>query len=749
MTQRWGDRPELFDVFRGEVSDRLASLSDGLLALEADGVSLPVLERIARDAHSIKGSAKLLGFTAVCDVAHEMEEVLITLRDGALSVTSGVCDTLLDACDVLGRLVEERSVDHTEESTAICGQLGRAGEAFEEVAAATATAPAPVSDMCAEVAQHRPEATASQAHAPAPAPAPAGPAEAATPPPPAGAAVQAQRAQPATVRLETSKVYDLIDAVGESTIGQVTVKEQADRVGDLFRRVDSRMRRFGHGTDTARAGAAVELLGHVRDELAVLSFDLDDLADASRKQVEALQERAMALATFPAASVMAPLPRLARDLSRELSKQVDLVVDDGAVELDKQVLERIAEPLRALVINALDHGVEQPADREAAGKSPTAVVSITARQRGGQVVIEVADDGRGVDVDAVRRRGVAAGWLSVEEEISAADLGSLLFRPGFSTAPRSTTTSGRGVGLDIVRDAIDALKGGIEVHTEAGRGTTFVLTVPTTLSIVVGVTVVSGGRTYALPVAAVAEVVQAHDGDVRTVAGRRVLDVRGEVLPLVDLADLIGGIPDDGSGPVIILSSAGRSLAVRVEDLVGQREIVVKNLGTFVHGVRHVGGASILGNGEVILVLDPSSLLVAGRLGSTPRPSLPERHHERPRVLVVDDAAPIREMVRAILEAAGFDVTTAADGAEASETYAAEAPFDAVVSDVQMPRMDGMELCTSLRDRGEAVPFVMLTSLGSEDDRRRGLDAGADAYVTKADFDQVELVELLRSMVPA
>lgn len=752
MTQRWGDRPELFEVFRGEVSDRLGSLGEGLLAIETDGISTPVLERISRDAHSIKGSAKLLGFTAVCDVAHAMEEVLVALRDGALSLTAGVCDVLLDACDVLARLVEDGSVDHTAASTAICAHLDRAGKAFGEVAAAAAPARA-ATEAGADAAETTAERAATvpgtrdpvaevPLAAPHQAPVPA--------PDPSTDPVQPVRpVRSATVRLETSKVYDLIDAVGESTIGQVTVKEHADRLGDLFRRVDSRMRRLDHGADPVRAAQAVELLGHVRDELAVLTFDIDDIADASRKQVEALQERAMALATFPAASVMAPLPRLARDLCRELSKQVDLVVDDGDVELDKQVLERIAEPLRALVINALDHGVEGPAEREAAGKPPAGSVTITARQRGGQVVIEVADDGRGVDVDAVRRRGVTAGWLSAEEEISAADLGSLLFRPGFSTAPRSTTTSGRGVGLDIVRDAVDALKGGIEVHTEPGRGTTFVLTVPTTLSIVVGVTVVSGGRTYALPVSAVTEVVQVHEDDVRTVAGQRVVDLRGEVLPLVDLCDLISGAPDDGSGPVIVLSSAGRSLAMRVEDLVGQREIVVKNLGTFVRGVRHVGGASILGNGDVILVLDPSSLLAAGRLGATSRPSLPERHHERPRVLVVDDAAPIREMVRSILEAAGFDVTTAADGTEAIATYEAEAGFDAVVSDVQMPRMDGVELCSSLRGRGQAVPFVMLTSLASEEDRRRGLDAGADAYVTKADFDQVELVELLRSMVPA
>ncbi|MBX7161908.1 MAG: response regulator, partial [Acidimicrobiia bacterium] len=479
--------------------------------------------------------------------------------------------------------------------------------------------------------------------------------------------------------------------------------------------------------------------------------DLDDVADTSRKQVEALQERALALAAFAAATAMAPLPRLARDLCRELSKQASLVVDDGDVELDKQVLERIAEPLRALVINALDHGVESPDERSAAGKDPTATVSITARQRGGQVVIEVSDDGRGVDVDAVRRRGVAAGWLSGEEEISAADLGGLLFRPGFSTAQQSTTTSGRGVGLDIVRDAIDALKGGIEVYTEAGSGTTFVLTVPTTLSIVVGVTVVSGGRTYALPVSAVSEVVQVPADEIRTVAGRDVVDLRGEVLPLVSLSGLIGGDADREGGPVMVLSSAGRSLAVRVENLVGQREIVVKNLGSFVRGVRHVGGASILGNGEVILVLDPSSLLAAGRLGSAARVPGPSHHQAaaNPRVLVVDDAAPIREMVRAILEAAGFDVTTAADGVEALAGYEHETAFDAVVSDVQMPQMDGLELCAALRERGVTVPIVMLTSLGSDDDRRRGLDAGADAYLTKADFDQVELVELLRSMVPA
>jgi len=766
MSGRWGDKPELFEVFRSEATERLASLSDGLLALEAQGHAPGILQRICRDAHSIKGSAKLLGFDTICDVAHHMEDVLVVLRDGRRPLTEDVCDLLLSACDALETLVESGSPDATPEIEELCARLSGAvtppaqtppapPDAAEEVAGTLLQDP-PSMNPAADTAPPLEPAGAPVVEPMGDLPAPAVPEDGTTPervPQPAPAetpetAMEQVAGTGGTVRLETYKVYALIDAVGEAVIGQVTLKERSQRLADLFRRVDAKARRLVPDIDMNRVPQLVEAFQQVREELAGLSVDLDDLVDEGRKQVEALQERAMALATFPASTILAPLPRLARDLCRQLAKEADLVVDDGGVELDKQILERIAEPLRALLINALDHGIEPPAEREAAGKPRRGTVTIRAHQQGGQVVIEVADDGRGVDLDSVRRRAVAAGWYGPDDVVDAADLGSLLFRPGFSTASRSTKTSGRGVGLDIVRDAIESLKGGIEVHTD-GPGTRFALTVPTTLSIVEGVMVTSGGRLYALPVSAVSEVVQVPDSEVQTVAGRSVVDLRGEILPLMPLGVLLGHEANQSSGPVAILSYAGRSLALRVDDLGGQQEIVVKTLGSFVRNVRHVAGASILGNGDLVLVLDPASLLLAGRVAASGlRAPAAAKQQRQARVLVVDDAAPIREMERSILEDAGFVVETACDGAEALDLLD-HREFDAVVSDVQMPLKDGLELCADVRARWPRLPFVMVTSLSSDEDRRRGLETGADAYLTKAEFDQGILVEILMSLVGA
>ena len=536
------------------------------------------------------------------------------------------------------------------------------------------------------------------------------------------------------VRLEARKVYDLIDAVGEAVVGQ---------------------------------GGLAETVGAWRDPEAEATARtatvLTDRVEAQSQALHLLQEQAMALAMLPVRSLFGPLPRLVRNLCRQLGKEARLELHDAGTALDKQVLDRISEPLWALLINALDHGIEAPGEREAAGKAPEATISLTARQQGGQVHVEVADDGRGVDVEAVRRTAAARGLVLDHHELDDLSVLDLLCRPGFTTAARTTETSGRGVGLDLVRRAVEDVKGGIELETVPGVGTRFLLTLPATLTIVEGVLLRTGGGTYAVPVAGIEEVVGLREFALQRVGGALALDLRGDVVAVLGLADVLdlpdAGLPGGDGSPepgmfAVVLAHGGRRLALRVDGFLGRRELVVKSLGTFLTRVRHVAGAAVLADGDVVLVLDPVAILETFRAGliRRRRPALEEAAATTvtgtapPRVLVVDDAFPIREMVRSILESAGYDVDVAKDGAEALRLLA-QGDFDGVVTDVEMPNVDGFELCAEVRRGDPGMPVVMVTARVAEEDHRRGLEVGADAYLLKAEFDQGVLVDTVRRLV--
>ncbi|MCC7079010.1 MAG: response regulator [Acidimicrobiia bacterium] len=765
MSERWGDTPELLAVFREEAAERLSSLDDGLLALERDPADAEVLERIRRDAHSIKGSAKLLGFDLVSGVAHRMEDLLLAVSARSVQMSPSVMDALLAGSDTLRDLVadpddgpdpapvlavlEEHLTADAAVSEVAAGAVvqdaGEAGGAESDVTDGGVPRMA-VIDLGGDAGEPGGE-TAST---------PSGDDESAT------ATGTSRQQAGGFVRLDAAKVYALVDAVGEAVVGHAGIEEAAIRLSALTRTFDSTVRRLT--VENVRSEELLEYVRSVREELAGLVTDVSEAVDESRKRMELVQAAGGRLAMLPTSHLFSPLPRLVRDLSRTQGKEGDLEIDEADAELDKQVMERIAEPVRALIINAVDHGIESAAERVAQGKPRRARVILRARQQGGQVAIEVEDDGRGIDPGRVHEKAVLAGLAEPDEPLDRADMVRLLFSPGFSTATDVTDVSGRGVGLDIVRDSVDALRGGIELETAPGQGTRFILTLPTTMAIMEGVLVRVGGGLVTIPVTAVDEVLGVPEGDIRDVAGRHAIVLRDQVLTLVSLGEILGIPADEGVAdvpgadtdpgtdpegvPVVVLSHSGRSAAFRVDALSGRREIMLKELGTFLGHVTHVAGATILGDGSVVPVVDPASVLEAVRKvekGAARVPRAPSPAGSR-RILVVDDSRPIREMLSSILEGAGFDVTLASDGVEAVATLQSQR-FDAVVTDVEMPQMNGLDLCRHVRGAHGDLPVVVLTSRAEDEQRREGMEAGADAYMTKNEFDQATFVGLLRTLV--
>lgn len=731
----WADDPELVATFRAEVEERLASLCEGLLALETHPAPRQLVGALFRDAHTVKGSARMLGLGGVVDVAHRAEDLLGALKDGRRAVRKDLVDLLLVAAESISRSMPgaARPVG-ADELAAVVGALDAACAGDDPVVVprlVDADEPDPVPDS------DRPRGGDS-------------------------------------IRVPTRRVHDLVDVVGEA---ELDIRRLTRHGRELAALAAEHLRTARSLRDAlADAGsappsavlAAVHSLVALGDQLTAATRELTTRADEGQSRLAAVRDGAMGLAMVPVRRVVAGFPQLVRELAgtSEDEKDVSLVLVGQDVELDSRVLDAVADSLRHLVTNAVDHGCETVAARLAAGKPAAATVTVSARSAGSTVVIEVSDDGRGIDEDALRAVAVERGLLPADSQATGAGLLALMFTAGFSTRDEVTSTSGRGIGLDVVRTVIEDLSGSLEVRTERGAGTTFVITLPVTLGVLRCLMARVGTERYALPVAGVLETIGLPGAERYEVAGVPVLARDGRTMPVVDLGVALGapGDRDPRAAVVILHGGAGELMALAVDELEGELEVVVKELGGFLGRLPSVAGATIDGDGSVVLVLDIRELAVRQLAsGSVPGPDATVPHSRRAgdrplpaqragngraRVLVVEDSVGVRELQRVILEGAGYEVLTAVDGLDGAARLKQD-PVDLVLSDVEMPGMDGFTLTRTLRGtRGwEDVPVVIMTSRGDQADQRAGLDAGASAYLLKSEFDQAELIDTVRRLL--
>ena len=695
-------------MFAEEAEGRLATLSELLLELERNGGDQELLSSVFREAHTLKGAAAVVGLADVLRVAHAMEEILEGLRRGDASATPELVDALLGAVDGMREMVP-----------AVLAGDDRGDHADRLVATLRAPPVAPVPPV-----DNRRTATPDSATLPPggaepgagsvyAAPGPPPPLQAAPgPPPPA----PAHRSRRRSIRLPVERLDDMVRLVGEASAAAL-------RVGRL-----------------------------VTDQLGADPAGVPELGDLTRI-LERLQERTLQARMVPFGTIAEPLRRAGRDLARSLGKAVELEVRGQETELDRGVLEQVADPLLHLVRNAVDHGIEPPEGRLAAGKPPLGNVTVQAMQLGSEVVVTVTDDGRGIDLERVRQRAGEAGdrldGVGDDEALYA------IFRSGLSTAATVSEVSGRGVGLDVVRTSLAAVRGRVEVHSEPGSGCEFRLSVPITLAVLPCLLVETAGRRFAIPMHSVVSA-EAAGWSEDHVEGQAVIRVRDQVLPVSDLAatlDSSGGRAEAPAGdrPAVVVASMTRRHAFRVDTLLGQRNVVVNDLGRLLPRLELLAGAALEPDGSILLVLDVSGLVDRARwirsAGGPARAAAPAElpaPAEPASVLVVDDTAVVRELERSILEQAGYRVRTAGDGHQALAALA-DAPADLVVTDVDMPNCDGLQLTRSIRAEPSlaGLPVLVVTSKSTDADRRRALEAGADAYLRKGDLDQRALLEVV------
>lgn len=759
---------ELMAAFSTESAEQLQALNRNLLALEHqdfpdDGAKAALLRETFRQAHTLKGGAAAVDLPEVRDLAHHLESFFSAVQSGAIKPDEEEFDLLYRAVDALGVLIRsalEGGGVTGFDTKALCDQLDAAAMPDRAARAVDGGGTAEIPMTYAAHGLTTPIETTSRDEEANQAP---------------RRSAEAGRSSEELVRIPVAKLDALMSDAGELLVARNAIGRDLSDLRDITRMLvalpqtweavaRSRRTKDDSRTDRGALETIIQTISdELRQELGRLETTVASLRTVTRRSdhvASQLHDDVRDSRMLPLERIVESFPRMVRDLAREQGKEVKLQMEGSETELDRSVLEQIKAPLIHLVRNALDHGLEEPDVRRAHGKAEQGTIHLSAGQRGDTVVIEVSDDGRGVDAAAVRAAAVSKGLVPREDEDPAGETDGVrfVFHPGLSTSTIVTEVSGRGVGLDVVRANVEGLGGSVDVASRQGQGTTFSLVLPLTVAITRCLLVDIGSGRLAVPVMNVVKVLSVEEDDIRDIEGARTIESDGQVVPLLDLSHQLGMTRTHESasagGPVVVVRSRRGVLALSVDAVLDVQDLVVKPLPGRVAGARGATGAAILDTGEVALVLNVADLgsstgRVAPRAAEAAA-SPDEKHRTEPgkTILLADDSLTTRTLEKNILQAAGYTVRAVADGVQAWDLLQTEG-IDLVVSDVQMPGLDGFELTEKIRGdrRFQNLPIVLVTSLDTPEDRRRGMQAGADAYIVKSGFDQEHLVDVIRRLI--
>lgn len=703
---------ELNRLFQAESQERLAALEAGLLQLEQRPEQPQLIEDLFREAHSLKGAARMLGLTGIQDRAHALEDSFADARDGKAPLTPALIQTQLQSLDQMRGLALEAVGPH--------GQ--------------TTTLPQPEEKPSPARPPEVPPAVS--------APAAAGPSPADISPHPPLPAQPESRIE--TLRVDARKLDYLLSQAGELVVSRGHLQRLQSELDALLERARTQASK----SDTE---SLLENLGNLATRLGEDNARLHLVTSEIESGIRNLR-------LLPIATLLEPFTRMVHDLAHEQNKVVDFKLAGGDIVVDKRVIEEMRAPLMHLLRNALDHGIEPEADRIGQGKPAVSRIEIHSRSESDHVVLEVSDDGRGLDREAILEQAIKRGLLN-RAEAEALDLRGmtdLILQPGFSTARVVTELSGRGVGLDVVRTAIEQLRGTLQIDSTPGKGTRVILTLPISLIASKVLLVEAGGETLALPFEQVSMIRTLHPEDLRQMAGQTYFRHGEDVVPIGQLAWLLGrgGLPDgsEEAAVCVILRVGDNGFGLLVDRLLGEQEVVLKSLPPPLRQPPSVTGVTILDTGNVCAVLNIEGLYQAvarpvrgpARALSTPNGGQPQPK----AVLLAEDSITTRIQELRILQEAGYEVVPAVDGLDAWKQLS-QRDFDAVVTDIMMPHMDGLELTRRIRGNRKfaTLPVILVTSMASEEDRKRGLDAGADVYLCKPEFDQSVLLDCLNRLL--
>ena len=760
------DMKEIMEDFLVEAFELIEQIDHDLVELESNPEDLELLNRIFRVAHTVKGSSSFLNFDVLTKLTHHMEDVLNKARRDELKITPDIMDVVLESVDMMKGLLHGIRDNGNDTDVGIniediCQRLTAISEGGAPAPTAAAPTPAaapepepaqavqaepepePVSDenlsnlsdseVEAEIerllkvrkaedqarrAQKTAggEATVAKPAAPAPVPTAAKPAAAPkkTEEKKVPAASGGGNADEQTIRVEVKRLDHLMNLIGELVLGKNRLLKIYDDVEERY-----------------EGEKFLEELNQVVSSLSLVTTDI---------QLAVMKTRML-----PIAKVFNKFPRMIRDLSRELNKQIDLEITGEETELDKSIVEQIGDPLVHMIRNSCDHGVEDGPTRLAAGKPEKGTIQLKAYNEGNHIVIEITDDGKGLDADMLKAKSIEKGIITEREADTMSDKEAfgLIFKPGFSTAAKVTNVSGRGVGMDVVKTNIEKLNGIIDIESEIGKGTTMKLKIPLTLAIMQSLLVGAQEEFFAIPLASVLETVRVPIDDIYTIDGKNVLRLRDEVLSLVKLSDIFGVkqvFENSDQTYVVVIGVAESKLGIIVDNLVGQEEVVIKSMGDYLQNISGIAGATIRGDGRVTLIVDVGAMMTMAKdikVDIKASMEATKAVKEKPsdyKVLIVDDSKMDRTIMQKSLEPLGVTVIEATNGVEAlAIVKSGEHALDAMLIDIEMPRMDGYTLAGEIRkySKYRNLPLIAVTSRTSKTDRLRGVEVGMTEYITK------------------
>ncbi len=726
---------EYLPSFIESAREHIDAINQGLLHLEKEGSGdFESLSSISKNAHSLKGAAMTMGLANITSLCHHMEDIIREIREQRMALGPETFDILFHANDVISAMVERLSHSPVEDTTQLNGLLERM----------EALLPAPGEPLASRPIQKNMTKINET---------------------PLG------KTGYNTVRVPTEKVDRFLNIAVELVILRNRMQillEQLGMAGASRKKEQKLLRVIKEDlSDTSVSqtpfhSALQELVlqkQHGHQIIEQFSENFQESLEVLNQLVTETQQLVMDIRMLPVSMLFDAFSRPVRDLARQKNKKVELIIQGEDTRIDKRAIEELSDPLMHLLRNAIDHGIESPEERKEGSKEETGTIILRAFQDIDKVIIEIMDDGRGIDKEQIKMKAMEKGFLSQDEAKRLLDdeVFDLLFLQGFSTAAMVTELSGRGIGMEVVKDNVEKLNGSVEITSVPGEKTKITISLPQTLATTRAFLVRCSGYTLAIPVFSALQVLRVSPDSILTAKGREAVYVNGEIVPCARLDLTLSFTKPEkenthGKLSLILLRHSGKKIAFQVDEVVGVEEIVVRNLGTHLRRLPAFSGSSILGTGEITLIIDVPRLFTTAQIRAgnifLERSASSERKEVRQRILLVEDQMTTRLLEKSILEASGFEVETAVDGLEAINRLEIN-QYDLVITDVQMPRMDGFTLTATLKndDRFSHLPVIIVTSLESEAEKTQGLQAGADAFLLKKSFNQELLIQTIKTLI--
>ena len=760
--------PSLLSLFLEEAREHTANLSLGLVELEQNAATSQAIEPLMRAAHSLKGAARVVGLDYCVDVAHQSEEVLVRSQHGKLSLDQNSIDVLLAASDYLAGAAEsllgnanEWQKNNEPKRLVILSSLQAIlqGETrqmdFSKLTSVSVTeSNTTKANAGTESVVVEPVATIEK--------------------PSNSEPLKVNDDSGSVVRVSAKSLSRLMNLAGESLVEARWLQPFANSLQALKRRQDQAtlaledlQQQLGetHPQVLAQLLHAKHDLAECRHMLADRIGEFEEHARQSDNLNSRLYDEVIASRMRPFGDLAKGLPRLVRDTARRLNKQVHIEVHGDQTPVDRDILERLEAPLQHLLRNAIDHGLESPEERTAAGKEPIGKLKVEAHHHSGMLYLRVSDDGRGISAEKLRRKIVDKGLVSQEmaKQLSEAELLEFIFLPGFSMADKLTEVSGRGVGLDVVHHLVQSVGGAARTHTRLGEGTTFSLQLPITLSVLRAVLVTINGEPYAFPHNRTERLLRLPFGEIKSLEGRQFFVDNGNNIGLVRAQQLLELSQNSADSQqekvaelaVVLVKGEEKSFGITVDAFQGELDLVVRPLDQRLGRIPNLSASAILDNGNPVLILDVEDLLrsidqilAQGKLQRSVHLRRDSLTDTRKKILVVDDSITVRELQRQLLMQRGYVVDVAVDGLDGLE-MARLGRYDLIVSDIDMPRMNGLEMIRVLRSelRTESTPVIVVSYKGRDEDRQKGMQVGANYYLTKSSFQDDSYLDAVHDLI--